>query len=89
MNVRALGSVEDTGLGEIFSRNLNSCTRDGGSVPLESFLRAPLGVQRTGGGGMEVRGRGSRGGDGVSTARGPQRGEGADGEVFHHLHKAR
>ena len=27
VNVRALGSVEDTGLGEIFSRNLNSCTR--------------------------------------------------------------
>ena len=59
---------------------MNSCTRDGGSVPLESFLRAPLGVQRTGGGGVEVRGRGSRGGDGVSTARDPQRGEAAEGE---------
>ena len=27
VNVRALGSEEDTGLGEIFNRNLNSCTR--------------------------------------------------------------
>lgn len=29
---------------------------------------------------MEVRGRGSRGGDGVSTARDPQRGKEAEGE---------